>query len=653
MPVTECIAVYIRLSSEDNDVDGSIKAESNSVSAQRMLINEFIKKQDEFINCSVVEYVDDGYSGTNFNRPGFQRMMEDAKAGRIKSIVIKDFSRFGRDYLEVGNYLEKILPVLGIRIISINDGFDSINSSGFTGGMSVALKNMLNAMYSRDLSRKVRSAMKTHAKNGEYMPAFPKYGYIKDPEDKHHLVIDPEAAETVKLIFTMAADGKTKGQIAKYLNETHVLTCREYMCRKGIKMHRENEKEKKLWSVTTISDMLKNEVYLGKIIWNKKRVARTGSNKLVSNDKEEWIVVENAHEPIISDELFRKANEKAFTNQKKVLAKRGVACPIFFCPTCGRRLGFTSRETGYRCMQAHISGLSGCAESKMDRKEAEEINVVKKITKVFDYDEDIEYFGKKYDRLLRKELTQDESDALFITNTNVIDLLNQIKTNTLEPKELENYLKMLKKEAIEQKSLLDNEEFDIFGGIADDSTKIKKIKDKKHRELPKDKFKILDINKNTKQIGFKLILEQIIDNIKNSLEKSKVEEDMAIYKAIADGDINKENINIFNINPEIEIEEKLKDTVNSINLYKININGIINAIPFTNIIFYDNQNKTLPIGMDLSTKILIDLNKLELEEVNTNSFNIAYFENEKDEFSKVYIKHIKLIEYNIKTAKEK
>ena len=107
MPVTECIAVYIRLSSEDNDVDGSIKAESNSVSAQRMLINEFIKKQDEFTNCPVVEYVDDGYSGTNFNRPGFQRMMEDAKAGRIKSIVIKDFSRFGRDYLDVGNYLEK------------------------------------------------------------------------------------------------------------------------------------------------------------------------------------------------------------------------------------------------------------------------------------------------------------------------------------------------------------------------------------------------------------------------------------------------------------------------------------------------------------------------------------------------------------------
>ena len=138
-------------------------------------------------------------------------------------------------------------------------------------------------------------------------------------------------------------------------------------------MHRENEKEKKLWSVTTISDMLKNEVYLGKIIWNKKRVARTGSNKLVSNDKEEWIVVENAHEPIISDELFRKANEKAFTNQKKVLAKRGVSLPYFlFARPVEEDLVLPAERLGIACMQAHISGLSGCAESKMDRKEAEE-----------------------------------------------------------------------------------------------------------------------------------------------------------------------------------------------------------------------------------------------------------------------------------------
>ena len=167
MPVTECIAVYIRLSSEDNDVDGSIKAESNSVSAQRMLINEFIKKQDEFTNCPVVEYVDDGYSGTNFNRPGFQRMVEDAKAGRIKSIVIKDFSRFGRDYLEVGFYIEYIFPLLQIRFISINDSYDSAVSSGMTGGMNVALQNLVYNMYSLDLSKKISSALQTRTKNGK------------------------------------------------------------------------------------------------------------------------------------------------------------------------------------------------------------------------------------------------------------------------------------------------------------------------------------------------------------------------------------------------------------------------------------------------------------------------------------------------------
>lgn len=260
MQLSKCAALYIRLSLEDGDVDGVTKAESNSVNAQRHLLSEFYANQEEFQNIPSLEYVDDGYSGTNFNRPAFRRMMEDASAGRIGIIVVKDFSRFGRDDLEVGNYLEKILPLLGVRFISVNDGFDSENYSGITGGMNVALKNMLNAMYSRDLSKKVRSAMTTHAQKGEYMPAFPPYGYLKDSENKHHLIVDPEAAAIVKLVFTMAADGKTKGQIAKYLNENNVMTCREYMHQKGVRLHGENEKAKKLWSVTTISDMLNLKV---------------------------------------------------------------------------------------------------------------------------------------------------------------------------------------------------------------------------------------------------------------------------------------------------------------------------------------------------------------------------------------------------------
>ena len=283
--------------------------------------------------------------------------------------------------------------------------------------------------------------------------------------------------------------------------------------------------------------------------------------------------------------------------------------------------------------------------------ELEEVNVIKRIEKIFDYEEDFEELGKKLDRMQRKNLSKEEIDATFIASTNVVEILNKIKTNNIMPEDIEKNLKEIKKEAIDEKSLA--EEYDIFGNLIEDNTKVKKIKNKKHRELPRDKYNILDVNKNTKQIGYKLTLQSIIKNITSALEKGVIPENLPVYKAVLDDKLNNKEINVFNINPEEEIKDAMIEDGNKINLYKINVKEGTNGVAFTNIIFYDNQNKTLPIGMDLSTKILIDLNKLELEEVNTNSFNIAYFENEKDEFSKVYIKHIKLIEYNIKTAKEK
>ena len=148
-------ALYIRLSDEDNNVDGIVKAESNSVSAQRILIRDYMQRNGLSNMADTLEYVDDGFSGTNFQRPAFQRMMDDAKQGKIGCIIVKDFSRFGRDHLETGNYLERIFPLLGIRFISVNDQFDSEDCMGMTGGMSVALKNIINSMYSRDLSKKV------------------------------------------------------------------------------------------------------------------------------------------------------------------------------------------------------------------------------------------------------------------------------------------------------------------------------------------------------------------------------------------------------------------------------------------------------------------------------------------------------------------
>ena len=168
-------AIYIRLSDEDNNVDGIVKPESNSVAAQRILIRDYMQRNNFSTPADTLEYVDDGFSGTNFQRPAFRRMMDDAKHGEIGCIIVKDFSRFGRDHLETGNYLERIFPLLGIRFISVNDQFDSEDCMGMTGGMSVALKNIINSMYSRDLSKKVKSAMGTRADRGEYMGAFAPY----------------------------------------------------------------------------------------------------------------------------------------------------------------------------------------------------------------------------------------------------------------------------------------------------------------------------------------------------------------------------------------------------------------------------------------------------------------------------------------------
>lgn len=362
-------AIYIRLSDEDENIDGNIKAESNSVAAQRILIKDYIQRNS--LLGETAEYVDDGYSGTNFRRPAFARMMEDAKKGEIACIIVKDFSRFGRDHLETGNYLERIFPLLGIRFISVNDQFDSKDCVGMTGGMSVALKNIVNSMYSRDLSKKVKSAMGIRASRGEYMGALVPYGYLKNPENVHQLIPDEEAAEIVRLIFKMAAEGKKKSEIARYLNEQGIPTCMEHFQKIGLKRKSCREKEKKLWSVTTVSDMLKNEVYLGKTIWNKTRQAAVGSKRQIKNDRSEWIIMEGTHESLVSQELFDIANAKAFTHEKKIVMKGRKPQPILFCAYCGRRLSLSSWGNKYRCSQAAISGIVECGTIHVDKEELE------------------------------------------------------------------------------------------------------------------------------------------------------------------------------------------------------------------------------------------------------------------------------------------
>lgn len=362
------IAKYIRLSSEDLEVDSGEKEESVSITSQRQLIGNYLAEHPEFENIPVKEFVDDGFSGTNFDRPAFQNMMDEARQGKLSVIIVKDLSRFGRDHLGVGNYLERILPILQIRLIAVNDGYDSAALDGMTGGMSVALHNIINAMYSRDLSSKVRSAQRTRAERGEYIASMPTFGYIKDPKDKHHLIIDEEAAEIVRLVFELVASGRRKRDITAYLNEKNIQTPAEYMAEHGIRKLSSSYTGTRVWENTTINNLIRNERYIGVTVWNKSGSQRPGSKKQIKKDKSEWIRVEGTHEPIVSVELFEKANKEIAKNcRNRVKGKEPVTRKaLFICPYCNHALRQTTKKKRYVCRFATQSGIEGCASVRVD-----------------------------------------------------------------------------------------------------------------------------------------------------------------------------------------------------------------------------------------------------------------------------------------------
>ena len=279
--------------------------------------------------------------------------------------------------------------------------------------------------------------------------------------------------------------------------------------------------------------------------------------------------------------------------------------------------------------------------------EKEETNIIKNIKKVFDYEEDLEEFGTTMDNLQRSKLTKEQLDSIYLTTTDILNSLNKVKMEDASPKDFEQNLKSLKKQAIEEKLLMEDEEFDIFGGIAQDITKTSQIGDKKHRELPRNKFNILDINRSTKSSAYKESLQDAVKNIEEALKKVVLPDDLPIYFAINDRKLNRKKINVFDLNPKSEIAEALKEDGEKIYFYQMNLKRGINAVSYTNIIFYENQNKTLPVGQDLSTKILVDASKLKFELKNKTTFNILKMQDDEDDFSDIQVKTVTLLEYDV------
>lgn len=311
------VAVYIRLSVEDGDD----KIESNSISNQRKMLNMFINNEKDLV--LVDYYVDDGYSGTNFDRPDFKRMLVDIKDGKIDTVIVKDLSRLGRNYIEVGNYIEQIFPLYNIRFIAVNDNIDSYKDPSSVNNIIVPFKNLMNDEYCRDISNKVKSITTTKKRNGEFMGSTPPYGYIRDPEDKHHFLIDDEAANVIKSIFNMTLDGTGKRKIAEHLNDTGVLSPNNYKRKKlktkcGNNYDKEENEEIIYWSDKTIDRILRNQTYCGDMIQGKVKKVSYKMKKIVKVPKEKWIVVKNTHQPIIDRETFSKINGGLFTRDTRV-----------------------------------------------------------------------------------------------------------------------------------------------------------------------------------------------------------------------------------------------------------------------------------------------------------------------------------------------
>lgn len=296
-------AIYLRLSQEDGDISVSDKNESNSISTQRDLIQAFLRKQADILYEA--EFCDDGYTGTNFDRPGFTDMMKAVREKRVDCIIVKDLSRFGRDYIESGKYIQKIFPMFGVRFIAINDGYDSADTENQSNDFVLPFKNLINDSYCRDISIKSRSNLEVKRRNGEFVGNFTVFGYMRSPDDKHKLIVDEEAAVVVRNIFNWKQEGWNAQQIANHLNKLHFPSPMEYK-RKCGHNYRTSFKTKTVaqWSAVAVLRILKNPVYTGVLEQGKTTTPNYKVKTRIVKDESKWARVENAHEAIITPAQF-------------------------------------------------------------------------------------------------------------------------------------------------------------------------------------------------------------------------------------------------------------------------------------------------------------------------------------------------------------
>ena len=372
------VGIYVRLSQEDMR-----EGESLSIENQKKMLTDYVSQQAGWNLVGI--YEDDGYSGTNFDRPGVRQLLDDAKSGKINLILCKDLSRFGRNYIEVGQYIDYIFPSFNIRFIALSDNVDTLDRNS-TAMDLMPIMNLFNEWHAANTSKKVRSVLAQNAKEGKYIASFAAYGYLKGDDEKHTPIIDEPAAKVVRRIFELRATGITPTQIAKILNAEGVPIPSDY---RAHRLGKPNPYKNTFhyWSHVAVRNILGNPIYIGHLAQQKFTTVSFKNHKSVRRGKDEWVIAENTHEPIISQELWDKCQEVDRCASHGKIMKKGIVLPLnsmMFCPDCGAKMklnGHAKKRDGsvnyfYVCGTYSRCGASTCTTHYISQKQIEKIVLV-------------------------------------------------------------------------------------------------------------------------------------------------------------------------------------------------------------------------------------------------------------------------------------
>lgn len=351
-------AIYCRLSAEDN-----LAGESGSISTQRTLLTQYCK--DKGFNI-VGYYVDDGFSGTNFDRPDFERLLNDIDKGKINVVLTKDLSRFGRDYIQAGYFIEKVFARKDVRYIAVDDNIDTLNNNN---DILMPIKNVLNDMYARDVSRKTRAAFNAKARNGEYIVSRPPFGYKKDPNNKHRLIVDEEAARTVRYIFELCSEGNGYNRVTKILRKEGYLNPIAYFNKNNPDFYKADYWRKPYdWHITSIRYILSNMVYLGHTVYGKQRVKIMSTSKKLKAPEEDWVITYNTHEPLVSQETWDLVQSMIKSRKRETrTGEVQIFSGLLRCSDCGSALSYAGKKKGnarkgeYSCWFYKTHGKEYCS----------------------------------------------------------------------------------------------------------------------------------------------------------------------------------------------------------------------------------------------------------------------------------------------------